>query len=570
MAIPSWLSLNKTSGDKNSVVDVTASPNKGEVRSYPLVIKAKDLSFTLSCTQKKNINLLDYTTFIVDNVSVSPGQEGGDLGVNISYSPEYIDVGTEVTLNMTLLPMHIFRFIRIPSLGTIWEYKNSIKWTLTEDDIKSTRNAIVIQTNSQHTVTYAKPSYGTLSKTSEIVTYKSKGSCTITIPEETDAYSYFFSGWYADAEYTTFVSSSETLETKEITEDITYYPLVERYVNSISNDITITPTNSGTVSPNPMVGDYDSNVLLTAKAKTGYHFVKWTYNNLNGSGISEVTANPNDFTSRPNRNITAVFAKNIYTVTWNANGGSVSPTSVVKEHGATLGTLPIPTRSNTAQYTYTFKGWFTAASGGTQVTVNTTVNSDVTYYAQWTTTTNSYTHTFNANGGNTPSQSSITKTYGSTLGTLPTCTKNSTAQYSYSFVGWFDTSAASGGTQATTSTTITGSKTWYARFSASTRSYTITASPNNSSYGTVTGGGTYNYGSSVTLKATAKSGYHFVRWSDGNTSASRTITVSGAATYTAVFEADPYLNLDKTELTFDASGGTQVVNVSSNVSWSIS
>ncbi len=42
------------------------------------------------------------------------------------------------------------------------------------------------------------------------------------------------------------------------------------------------------------------------------------------------------------------------------------------------------------------------------------------------------------------------------------------------------------------------------------------------------------------------------------------------ATYTATFEQDPYLNLDKTSLTFGAAGGTQTVKVTSNVNWTVS
>ena len=88
--------------------------------------------------------------------------------------------------------------------------------------------------------------------------------------------------------------------------------------------------------------------------------------------------------------------------------------------------------------------------------------------------------------------------------------------------------------------------------------------------GTVSGGGTYNYGATATLKATPSAGYHFVKWSDGNTNASRTVIVTGSATYVAVFEQDSYLNLDKTSLTFEAAGGTQTIKVTSNVNWTVS
>ena len=41
--------------------------------------------------------------------------------------------------------------------------------------------------------------------------------------------------------------------------------------------------------------------------------------------------------------------------------------------------MPTPTRSG-----YTFKGWFTAESGGTEVTTDTVFNADKIIYAQWT------------------------------------------------------------------------------------------------------------------------------------------------------------------------------------------
>lgn len=64
--------------------------------------------------------------------------------------------------------------------------------------------------------------------------------------------------------------------------------------------------------------------------------------------------------------------------------------------------------------------------------------------------------------------------------------------------------------------------------------------------GTVEGSDTYYYGSTFTIKATASAGYKFVKWSDGNTNASRTITVDSSfisafenkKSYHAVFAVD--------------------------------
>ena len=64
----------------------------------------------------------------------------------------------------------------------------------------------------------------------------------------------------------------------------------------------------------------------------------------------------------------------------------------------------------------------------------------------------------------------------------------------------------------------------------------LSVSPNGS--GTVTGGGQYDAGASATLKAVAASGFHFVKWSDNNTSATRTVTVNSDITLQAIFAAD--------------------------------
>ena len=69
--------------------------------------------------------------------------------------------------------------------------------------------------------------------------------------------------------------------------------------------------------------------------------------------------------------------------------------------------------------------------------------------------------------------------------------------------------------------------------------YMLTLAANNDSYGTVSGGGEYAAGTEVELKATAKSGYKFSKWSDGDTNATRTYTTTAeAVTLTAEFVVD--------------------------------
>ena len=59
--------------------------------------------------------------------------------------------------------------------------------------------------------------------------------------------------------------------------------------------------------------------------------------------------------------------------------------------------------------------------------------------------------------------------------------------------------------------------------------------------GSVTGGGEYDNDVSATITATPKTGYRFVRWSDGNTDNPRTLTLTNDLTLTAEFEAIKYM-----------------------------
>ena len=64
------------------------------------------------------------------------------------------------------------------------------------------------------------------------------------------------------------------------------------------------------------------------------------------------------------------------TVTFDANGGTVTPASKAVEPGEAIGELPVPTRAG-----YEFIAWLTA--GGTVVTAETVVNESLTLYADW-------------------------------------------------------------------------------------------------------------------------------------------------------------------------------------------
>lgn len=67
------------------------------------------------------------------------------------------------------------------------------------------------------------------------------------------------------------------------------------------------------------------------------------------------------------------------------------------------------------------------------------------------------------------------------------------------------------------------------------KEYTVTVSSNNNAYGTVTGGGTYEKGSTATIAAIPADGCRFVSWQDNTTTNPFSFEVTGNVTYVATF-----------------------------------
>lgn len=106
----------------------------------------------------------------------------------------------------------------------------------------------------------------------------------------------------------------------------------------------------------------------------------------------------------------------------------------------------------------------------------------------------------------------------------------------YQFDSWSD-----GNTSNPRSVTVSSNLSFTAQFlliPEPPTQYTISTSVSPSNSGTVTGGGTYNSGTVVTLTATPSSGYAFGSWSDGSTQNPRQIEVTANASYTAYFTDD--------------------------------
>ncbi len=115
---------------------------------------------------------------------------------------------------------------------------------------------------------------------------------------------------------------------------------------------------------------------------------------------------------------------------------------------------------------HTFKGWYTAKSGGSKFSFTTGIKEDKVIYAQWT--INEYKVTFEKNGGTvtiTPNPKTVK--YGESC-TEPTDPKKT----GYDFGGWYSTPDFSGKPWNFTDDKVKGDMTLYAKWTTS--KYTVT------------------------------------------------------------------------------------------------
>ena len=290
-----------------------------------------------------------------------------------------------------------------------------------------------------------------------------------------------------------------------------------------------------TVSANPTIGGFvngggsynsGASCTVTASANSGYTFSNWTEN---GNVVS--TQANYTFTVTSNRNLVANFQAlpQNYTITVSANptqGGSVTGGGTYQEGQSC-------TVSATANNGYVFTNW---TENGNVVSTSArytfTVNGNRTLVANFT--QQNYTISVSANPNN-----GGTVTGGGAFHYGDNCTVSATPATGYTFLRWTE-NGNQVSTNATYSFSVTGNRTLVAQFQV--QSFTIGVSSNPNNGGTVSGGGTYNYGASCTVTATPNQRFVFVNWTENgtpvSTSESYTFTVTGNRNLIANFEGE--------------------------------
>ena len=221
--------------------------------------------------------------------------------------------------------------------------------------------------------------------------------------------------------------------------------------------------------------------------------------------------------------------------------------------GSALPTANAPTATRDG-YTFTF--WSREGQIGTDVTGQ-TVNGWTNLVANWE--VNSYTVTFDVNGGETANPESKKVTFDAAYGPLA-----ATSRKGYTLVGWFTAKDGGAKVESTTVVATAGDHTLYAHWTPNTYNYEIhyyVQQPDGSyvedaSALDTTKSGTFDSTVTVTPDAN-KYGAHY-SYNSVKSVVSGVVTVDDPAT---ILKLNVYYDLDFHTLTFDAKGGTETESI---------
>ena len=141
--------------------------------------------------------------------------------------------------------------------------------------------------------------------------------------------------------------------------------------------------NGGSLSGLPFTYNIEStDKRFPLPRRIGYEFTGWIVTKTAGNWTDEnIVYSTSDFITEKwgAPTLQAQWKAKDWTLTYNANGGKVSPTSKVVTIDTAYGTLPIPTKEGCI-----FVGWYTATNGGNVVSSITKMTTeDATIYAHW-------------------------------------------------------------------------------------------------------------------------------------------------------------------------------------------
>ena len=268
---------------------------------------------------------------------------------------------------------------------TVQDYWSSGSTTLTYYTAYYPGTTTIVESGEVSSTLTANTSYSDWSDTTNSYTFPTTQDYWNTINSGNDN-GYKVTGWKT----TNSAYSANTYNPGQTVTSVRYgtfnwYPVTR--ANSYT--ITLKYNYTGAPSDSSVSVTYNSACSnLTTPTRTGYTFKEWN-DKADGTGTKYTTSTT--YTTVGNKTLYAQWTANKYTLTANANGGTIPTTSgwtiasdsktATKSvtYGSAYSTLPTPTRTG-----YQFDGWYTTASGGSSVSSSTTMGAaETTIYARW-------------------------------------------------------------------------------------------------------------------------------------------------------------------------------------------
>ena len=332
---------------------------------------------------------------------------------------------------------------------------------------------------------------------------------------------------------------------------------ISLYVKWVADTYTISYNKGANGTGTNTTDTKTYGVALTLKGaiftRTGYTQTGWSTTD-GGAKVYDLSAS---YTTNAATTLYPYWTINTWTVGYNANGHGTAPASQTKTYNVALTLQPFISNVNGTESTVTITGdnsngdswsgsngsakwrpvysqtyWNTNSSGtGTNYGsgASYTGNAALSLYAIWKTTNTgtSYTLPTGTPVKNNTTSSSMTVTFNPNGGSTTKTSQGSVKTTTYTFKGWF--TAASGGTQRTTSSRVTAAETVYSQFTGTTSAQAAVTLP--------------------TAAQCTKQGYTLLGWSTSDTAT--TASYAPGASYTptasiilyAVWKANTYTHV---------------------------
>ena len=265
----------------------------------------------------------------------------------------------------------------------------------------------------------------------------------VTKPNEPTKTGYNFVGWYVDSNKTMKYNFESAVTSN-----------IKLYAKWNVNSYTVSFDTDGGSAISSQTVESGSKVTKPADpTKDGYKFAGWYLNSGKTTAYDFESAVTNDITLYAKWE---VLLPDTFIVTFDSDGGSHIESQTV-ESGSKVTKPADPTKDG-----YKFAGWYVNSEKTTAYDFTKSVTSDITLYAKWS--INSYTVTFDTDGGSTVASQTVIFEHCATEPSTPT-------KIGYTFAGWYSDSEKT--SLFDFETKITSSITLHAKWSVGSANYTV-------------------------------------------------------------------------------------------------